>query len=104
MVCNPWRVCAYITQAKNRLGEGKRWLAHAKKRHKPKPEEVAEIKASMGKLKTLLDGAVRPKTNLQAAVKEVKRLENAVKQARAAVERSGKVISASYTALKALKN
>ena len=96
----------HVQQARNRIAEGKKWLAHAKKRRKPKPEELDEINAAMKKLQNTLDNAMRPKTDHDKAIKEMKRLERAVKAAEAATERGNKVINAyeainDYEALKA---
>lgn len=88
-----------IAQARSRVAEGKKWLAHARKRRKPKPEEISEVKDALSKLEAVLTQAMRPKTDHQQAVKEVKRLESAVKTAKAALERGGKVINA-YKAIK----
>ena len=89
-----------ITQAKNRVAEGKKWLAHEKRRRKARPDEISKIKEQIKQLEELLKAAMRPKNDHQAAVKEVKRLEKEVKAAKAAIERGSKVISA-YEALKA---
>ena len=78
------------------IEQAKRWLAHAKKRAKKRPEEVSEYTAALKK-------AEKPKTDHLQAVKEVKRAEQYLKTTKAAVERCGVIITA-YKAIKAQNN
>ena len=88
-----------ISKTKDRIAEGKKWLAQAQNLRKSKPEEINEIKETLNKLKAMLDTVMFPKKKHMEAVKEVRRLEKAVKDAKAAVMRGEKIINA-YKAIK----
>ena len=90
---NKRRIVAAMGSAlETNIKQAKMRLDHARKKANRQPGEIDECREALNK-------AVQPQTDHEKALKEVKRTERAVKTAKAALERSGKIIK-DYKAIK----